>query len=102
MADQETKKCSNCSRAPQALSEFRVGEKEYKRCQKCRDKDKKYDEKRLQNQDVVERRNAQQREMKYYQAYRERKKAEDPGYAEHVAELQRKRRALKKETQMIE
>lgn len=41
MADQEPKKCSNCYLAPQALSEFRVGEKEYKTCQSCRDKGEK-------------------------------------------------------------
>lgn len=99
---EETKKCSNCSRAPQALSEFRVGEKEFKSCQKCRDKGKRKDEARRQNPEIREQRNAQQREMRYYQAYRERKKSEDPGYAEHVAELQRQRRALKKETQSTE
>lgn len=75
MAD--TKKCSNCSRAPQALSEFRVGEKEYKMCQSCRDKAKKYDTKRREDQEKRDARNAYQREKKYHQAYRERKREEN-------------------------
>lgn len=75
MAD--TKKCSNCSRAPQALSEFRVGEKEYKTCQSCRDKGKRYDTKRREDLEQREQKNAKGREMKYYQAYRERKREEN-------------------------
>lgn len=98
MADQETKKCSNCSRAPQPISEFRVGEKEFKSCQKCRDKGKKRDEARRNDPDKREQKNAQMREKKYYETYRERKK-EDPGYNEHVAELQRIRRAAIKNEQ---
>ena len=94
---EDTKKCSNCSRAPQPLSEFRVGEKEFKSCHKCRDKGKKKDEARRQDPEKREQKNAQLREKKYYQAHRERKKSEDPGYVEHVSELQRQRRSIKNE-----
>jgi hypothetical protein len=85
MADQETKKCSNCSRAPQLLSEFRVGEKEYKTCKFCRDKGKKNDTKRREDPEKKEERNARGREMKYYQSYRERKREEDfEGYRANI------------------
>lgn len=85
MSDQETKKCSNCSRAPQALSEFCVGEKEYKTCQSCRDKGKRNDTKRREDPEQREQRNARGREMKYYQAYRERKREEDfEGYRANI------------------
>lgn len=84
MADQETKKCSNCSRAPQALSEFRVDNNEYKTCKSCRDKGKEIDTRRRQNPDFVEQKNARGREMKYYQAYRERKREENhEGFKAH-------------------
>lgn len=83
MAD--TKKCSNCSRAPQALTEFRVGEKEYKTCQSCRDKAKRNDTKRREDPEQRERRNAFQREKKYHQAYRDRKRAENfEAYRENI------------------
>ena len=90
MADQETKKCSNCSRAPQALSEFRVDEKEYKTCQTCRDKGKINDTKRREDPDKREERNARGRDMKYYQAYRERKREEDfEGYRANINEVRK-------------
>ncbi len=77
MEDQETKKCSNCSRAPQPLSEFRLDNKEYKTCKMCRDKGKRNDTKRREDPQKTEERNAKSRDMKYYQSYRERKREED-------------------------
>lgn len=90
MADQETKKCSNCSRAPQPLSEFRVGKKEYKTCKFCRDKGKRNDTKRREDPEQREQRNARGRDMKYYQAYRERKREEDfEGYRANINEVRK-------------
>lgn len=67
------KQCTNCKcwRIP---SDF-IGAKgnEVKRCKKCRDKDTKQKKK----PEVIERRNEVQRERKYYQVYRDRKRAED-------------------------
>lgn len=92
MAD--TKKCSNCSRAPQALSEFRVGEKEYKTCQTCRDKGKRNDTKRREDPGQRERKNAKGREMKYYQTYRERKREENhEAFKAHNNEIQKEWRS---------
>ena len=84
METQTFKKCTGCSRAPQALSEFCVGEKEFKNCQKCRDKGKRKDEARRQDPVKREQKNEQLRNNKYYQTHRERKKAE----------LQRQRRSV--------
>ena len=90
MADDGVKKCSNCSRAPQPLDQFRVDKKEYKTCQMCRDKGKKSDTKRNEDQEKREERNARGREMKYYQAYRERKREEDfEGYRENINQVRK-------------
>lgn len=88
MADEGVKKCSNCSRAPQSLDQFKIGKKEYKTCQMCRDKGKKNDTKRREDPEIREERNARGRDMKYYQAYRERKREEDfEGYRENINQV---------------
>lgn len=91
MEEVPTKKCSKCSRAPQPHTEFRVGEKEFKSCQKCRDKGKKNDMKRREDPEKRDERNAYQREHKYYQAYRNRKREENiEAFREHNNEIHRK------------
>ena len=69
-----TKKCTNCSRAPQTLDVF-INEKgkECKTCLKCREKGKKNDktEKRRETHNKL------QNEKKYYRAWREKKRKEN-------------------------
>lgn len=72
--EQQTKKCSNCSRAEQPLSEF-VNEKgkECKTCKHCREKDKK----RPMTSERRQAKNKLQNEKKYYKAWREKKRSEN-------------------------
>lgn len=79
------KKCTNCSRSVQPLSEFiNVKGIECKRCKKCRDKDQK-------NSTTEKRRTAHnklQNEKKYYRAWREKKRTEDEDkFKEHNSEV---------------
>ena len=76
MADAETKqRCTNCKcwRLPEDF----IGARgiPVKRCKKCRDKD----DAQKKKEHVREKRNARQREMKYYETHREKKRAEDEG-----------------------
>lgn len=83
----ETKKCSNCTRAPQPVSQFinKKG-KECSTCAKCRDKGKKYDSKPERR----EAHNELQREKKYYTDWRAKQLEERPDeYREHNNEIQR-------------
>lgn len=41
----QLKKCTNCSRAPQLIENFKDGDKEFSTCLKCRQKGKKFDSK---------------------------------------------------------
>ena len=72
----ETRKCSNCSRAPQPLEEFVSAKKPgafVKTCRKCRAKD----DKQKSKPDVREKANVRNREKKYYADYREKQRAAD-------------------------
>lgn len=86
MAAEQKQRCTNCKcwRLPEDFIGARGDT--VKRCKKCRDKDgaqKKKDH-------VREKRNAKQREMKYYEVYREKKRAEDEGaYLARNAEVMR-------------
>lgn len=70
----ETKRCTNCTRGPQALTEFQGKFGPAKQCKSCREKCKKRDENKRKDLDYVEHKNEVQRERKYYQDYRDRKK----------------------------
>lgn len=88
------KKCSNC-KCWRDTSEF-IGAKgnEVKRCTKCREKDAK----QKQKPDVIEKRKALQKEKKYYQAYRDKKREEDEEtYKKHCAEMMKSWRENNKE-----
>jgi len=90
MEEALTKKCSNCSRAPQPLSEFEGKFGPAKQCRACRDKGKKNDTKRREDPEKREEKNARGREMKYYQAYRDRKREEDfEGYRTNINEVRK-------------
>lgn len=71
----ETKKCSNCTRAPQPINQF-VNKKgrECSTCAKCRTKGKKYDAKPERR----EAHNELQREKGYYKEWREKQLRERP------------------------
>lgn len=88
-----TRKCTNCSRGPQPLSEFasaRDASVLVKRCAKCRAKDGKHKSKPEVRDKVI----ARGREKKYYDKYREKKLAENgEAYRRHNAEVARARRA---------
>jgi len=87
------RKCTNCSRGPQPLSEFASSKDAsvlVKRCAKCRAKDGKQKSKREVRDKVIER----GREKKYYEKYREKKMAENgEEFRRHNAEVARARRA---------
>lgn len=71
----ETKKCSNCSRAPQPLDQFSgPNGKVFSTCLKCREKGRRNDrtEKRHENHNKL------QNEKKYYKTWREKKLNENP------------------------
>jgi hypothetical protein len=90
MGDADTKKCSNCSRNPQPLSEFVGKFGPAKTCKSCRDKGKKSDTVRREDPEKREEKNARGRDMKYYQAYRERKREEDfEGYRANINEVRK-------------
>lgn len=84
-----TRKCTNCSRAPQPIGEFASSKDPnvfVKRCLKCRTKDSK----QKRRPDVREKRNERGRERKYYEKYRAKKREEDEdGFKEHNAEVMR-------------
>ena len=88
-----TRKCTNCSRGPQPLSEFasaRDASVLVKRCAKCRAKD----DKRKSKPEVRDKVIARDREKKYYEKYREKKMAENgEEFRRHNAEVARARRA---------
>ena len=80
--DIEVKKCNNC-KCWREIGEF-IGSNgiEVKRCLKCREKDTI----QKQKPEVREKRNAIQKEKKYYQAYRDKKRTEDEeGFLKHNA-----------------
>lgn len=70
----ESKKCTNCSRGEQPLSEFiNLKGRECNTCSKCREKDKL----RTLTEERREKKNKLQSEKKYYKVWRENKRAED-------------------------
>lgn len=71
----QTKRCTNCTRGPQPLSEFEGKFGPTAQCLSCRTKCKKRDAKRHADPETHERIKEQQRENKYYQTYRERKQS---------------------------
>jgi len=79
--EKELKKCSNCSRAPQAINEF-INEKgrECSTCSKCRSKGKKHDAKPERR----EAHNELQKEKGYYKEWRKKQLEERPEeYRQH-------------------
>jgi hypothetical protein len=79
-------KCSNCPRRCPAEAFVGRSGATVKRCQKCRDKDAK----QKKRPDLVAKRNARQRERKYYTAHRAKKRTEDEaGYLAHNAAIMR-------------
>lgn len=96
-AREPRRKCVNCTRGPQPLSEF-VSKKDEtvlsKRCAKCRAKDVA----RKQTPEVRARVAARNRERKYYEKYRAKKRAEDAvAFRRHNAAVTRARRESARE-----
>ena len=73
--DEQTNRCTNCTRGLQPLSAFEGKFGPTAQCRSCRDKCKKRDEKRRQEPEIHERMKEIQRERKYYQDHRDRKKS---------------------------
>jgi hypothetical protein len=71
----QTKRCTNCTRGPQPLSEFEGKFGPTAQCLSCRTKCKKRDAKKRADPEIHEQMKEQQREKKYYQAHRERKQS---------------------------
>ena len=81
-----SKKCTNCSRAPQPLDQFEGPRGETSTCLKCREKGKRLDHKPERR----ENHNALQREKKYYKAWREKQIENDyEGYRAHINEVRK-------------
>lgn len=77
------RKCSNCKCWREPTDFIGAKGNEVKRCVKCREKDNKQKKK----PEVIEKRKEFSKEKKYYQVYRDKKKAEDEeGYRKHCAE----------------
>ncbi len=86
--EEPTKKCSNCSRAPQALDQFTNTEtgKVFSTCAKCREKSRRNDKTDKRR----EAHNKLQNEKKYYKEWREKKLQENPDeYRNHINEVHR-------------
>ncbi len=94
MNNENKTRCSNCKcwREPEMfLNKLNVI---LKRCIKCREKDAK----RKQRPDVIQKNKERNKEKKYYQTYRDKKRAEnEEKYLEHNAELARNWRTNNKE-----
>lgn len=83
----ETKKCTNCSRAEQKLSEFinKAG-RECNTCAKCREKGRRNDK----TDKRIEAHNKLQNEKKYYRAWREKKREQDEeAFKQHNNDVQK-------------
>lgn len=90
----DVKKCTNC-KCWRALEDF-IGATglEVKRCLKCREKDNK----QKQKPEVREKKNVIQKEKKYYQAYRDKKRTENEDeFLQHNAEIAKNWRNNNKE-----
>lgn len=88
------KKCTNCKCWRDLVDFIGVKGNEVKQCKKCRDKDAQQKKK----PEIAEKRNALQREKKYYQVYRDRKRAEDEeAYKKKCAETTKAWRDKQKE-----
>ncbi len=86
--EEPTKKCSNCSRAPQALDQFTNTEtgRVFSKCAKCREKGRRNDKTEKRR----EAHNKLQNEKKYYKEWREKKLQENPDeYRAHINEIHR-------------
>jgi hypothetical protein len=85
--EEETKRCTNCSRGPQPLSVFTKDGKVLNRCLKCREKDSK----RSKRPDVRERKYAANKIAKPWIKYREREREKDEqAFLDHNNEVSRK------------
>ena len=87
--------CANCKRVNREASDF-IGDdgKQKKTCKKCRNKGKR----RVRSQEQIDKKNENQREKKYYQRYRDKKRSENEGeYLKNNAENAKKWRDSNKE-----
>lgn len=84
---EETKKCTNCSRAEQPIAEFiNARGKVCNTCNKCREKDKQ----RVITDERRQAKNKLQKEKKYYKEWREKKRAEnEEEFKKHNNEVHR-------------